>query len=381
MPQCPHCHEENPQSAERCAQCGAPLTPSQQDAGSLLASRGSGEAWDQGDPLDGLEGLLPPAAVPSMPAEGTETPETPSETEQERAALFQRIATEPPPLEPPRTPPAAPPEPPVSRPVRLVLCGLVLLSVVLPLWTHGHLDAALRQPASSEKLGAFLREIAPGQRVLVAFDYAPSAAAELRPVQDAILATLDARSALLLALSTRPEGVGAARVALESLEDLSEGGDNPQFVHLGYLPGDASGLRLALSDLPAALGHVDANGVPLESIAAFEGLRGLYDLDALIVLTDDAPLARRWVEQAATWTGLPLAMITTAAIEPLLAPYVTTGQVDALVAGAYAGLASAGERPQRTLYSADGFAGLSLVLALALTWGLVRRPIQGSKPQ
>jgi len=377
MSLCPHCQGENREDAERCIWCGLPLRPDREGnaAGRAPASDTHSEAetsdaWDE-DPLAGLAGLLPPVTLPPMP-EGSRNAEA-EITEQERqdAALFHRIASSPPPLGPPRQPTAPLAAPVPERPWRLTLAVLIVLAALVPIVTGGRLDAAHSPQPGVAAFAAALDALQPGDRVIVAYDYAPSAEAELAPAGQAAVADLATGSVALVALSSRPEGVDIARQSLESLAvdglPLRYGTD---YALLGYLAGDATGLRLAATDLAAAFAQTDAAGTPLERLPILNGLNKAVDADAILVLTDDANVARRWIEQVGARTNAPVLMLTTAAIEPLLIPYADSGQLAALVSGAYANLPSAGASTRPSLYSADGFLALWIVLVLAFVLGL-----------
>lgn len=388
MSLCPHCQGENREDAKHCRWCGLPLQPDREDDDAGAAADGAnasdihgeaenGDPWDEDDPLAGLTGLLPPVTLPQMPEATQHAEAAPTEQERQDAALFQRIASAPPPLGPPRQPAAPLAAPVPERPWRLALALLIILAALAPLITGRRLDGAHSPQPGVAAFAAALDALQPGNRVIVAYDYAPSAGAELAPAGQAAVADLAAGSVALVALSSRPEGVDVAR---QSLESLARGGVplryGTDYVLLGYLAGDATGLRLAATDLAAAFAQTDAAGTPLERLTILNGLNKTVDADAILVLTDDANVARRWIEQIGSRTDAPLLMLTTAAIEPLLIPYADSGQLAALVSGAYGGIPpsstpSAASGPLRSLRSADGFLALWIVLMIAFVLGLV----------
>jgi hypothetical protein len=379
MNECLHCQGENADDATRCAWCGLSLPAKSAGRARDIENSAPLGAWGSDDPLAGLEGLLPAMPPPPMADESSADSVEPTEQEIQDAALFYRIATEPAPLEPPRIPPAAPPPPLLSRRALLILGLLVVLAVLSPLISGGRLDTLMKPSAGEAALAQALGALNAGDRVLVAFDYAPAAASELQAVQNATLADLAARSIRIAALSTRPEGVDLARQSLERLAAADPSQRQGEDVALlGYLAGGDAGVRLALSDLASALGHTSARGGALEATPLLAGLSGAAEMDALLVFTDDGNTARRWVEQAGAWTDAPLLMVTTAAVEPLVMPYAGSGQLAALVSGAYGGLPYAA-REGSALYSADAFVALWIVLAVAFVWGLLRRRVPGGE--
>jgi hypothetical protein len=374
MISCPHCQAENRDDALRCAWCGYPLVPSTAAPDVAMPTEDAPESAplepEQAEP-DDLEDLLPDAPLPAVPLPEITPAEqdirAPSPTELRDAVLLHRIATEPAPLPPPRHPrhPAIGAIPPAA--VRALLGLLVLLALGVPLLTGDWLGQGATPTLMAAGLDG-LRALEPEARVVVAFDLAPSAMAELSPALMALLSELGERPHRLLAISTRPEGVDLARMALEQTPGQAH-------VLLGYLAGDAAGMRLAVNDLSRALAFRDGQRQPLADHPSLQGIIGLGDVDAILIVSDDAGLVRRWLEQVQAYTAMPLYALVTARIEPQLVPYVQTGQLAALAAGANSALPGAEvTSPVSTrLYSADGYLVLWAAFVLALGLGFARR--------
>ncbi len=375
--ECPACGALNAAERSTCSRCLAPLTapPSGADASesasdsSFTQDEPTAGAPQEDDPLADLEGLLPPAAVPDPVSQPSRfASHESSEAERDDAALLHRIATEPAPLGQVRREDAPTGRERMPDGIRWLLYLLMLLAALAPLIT-GNRGQQWESPRPQTLLLAeAVADIAPGERVLVAFDYAPGYGGELDPLAERVLTDLARRGTVLVAISTRPEGVGLARQVLGRVATFAPDyryGAN--YVILGYLPGAERGLRLATQDLAAILPHDDVLQMPWEQLPAMQGIGTLNDFEATLLLTDDGNSARRWIEQVGTQVDTPTYALATARIEPLLIPYQQSGQLAALVGGVYGALEYPLEdAPERhDLHSTDGYLALLGVFFLA----------------
>ncbi|MGI6368426.1 MAG: hypothetical protein ACOX2L_08765 [Anaerolineae bacterium] len=327
--------------------------------------------WSEQNLLAELTGLLPSVELPPLPIVSGGTVPPVDQDQGRDADLLAEIASAPP--APPRQ--RGPEAPlPSGKPAGAwygLLIGLVLLAALVPRLLEDRFPAAA-QPGSGERsLWTALEELSEEKRVVVAFDYGPAASAELAPLHRALLATLRGRSVPIIALSTRPEGVA---IAASAMQPQSQAGnpdaDIQNGVLLGYLAGDAAGLRLAETNLPAAFAYKTASGTAWSDVPLLNGLNKLSDADAVVLLTDDLHTARRWIEQVGPWND-QLLLITNAAIAPQLEPYAASGQVAALVAGATASAALPAGEAQGGWSIASGYLAFWAVSVLAMVLGLL----------
>lgn len=370
---CPTCGHQNPAGAPVCAMCGAVLAGAEQRAAPGTAGSESLAApiGDQllNDPLAGIEGLLPrPPQATAAGWTGTAAAHTPDTDEARETALLRRIATAAAPMGPAWRAAPAPTRRGPSPGMRRLLYLLVLLAALTPLWS-GDITLSWVQPrpgvlALAEELGS----IPATGRVLAVFDYAADLGGELDPLAERVLTDLARRGVTLATLGTRPEGVGVARqVMSRAATAAGDYGYGEDYVVLGYLPGEERGLRLLTQGLASALPHDDVLQLPLERLPALQGAAELADFDAILLLTGDAATAKRWIEQVTAQGHVPTYVLTTARVEPLLAPYLQAGQVQAVVAGAYGALEyPLADAPERggLRGSSDGHLALWGVLAL-----------------
>ncbi len=295
-----------------------------------------------GTPLDNVDNPIPMEPVIALPHRSIPQGERPP-TEQERAdaQLFQQIAVEPAPLHTqilqlrPRRPEV------LSRAGRSILYVLVLLAALSPILTGGQTTAWVQPRRSVMQLASNLSTLPGGSVVLVAFEYSPSYAGELNPLAITVLRHLAAQSVPIVAMSTRPEGVGLAEQVLAAVADATPGYTYGQdYVILGYLAGQEAGLRAMAHSMADAFAVDHVLGGRLYEFPPTQGLATIQDAAQILLVADDAMAVRRWIEQLGSWyafqrTPLRLQALVTTRIEPMLVAYAEAGQLETVIAGVY----------------------------------------------
>ncbi len=158
---------------------------------------------------------------------------------------------------------------------------------------------------------------------LLAFEYTPAMAGELDVVADSILAELDDNNSSVITVSQAAAGVAVARQAVERSE-IEKSYD------LGFLPGDAVGLRGLGSCLSAGGECNSLVGLPLDDEAASL----LKDVSLIIILTSDRDSLVNWVEQVGLHTEVPVLAGLTQSLSPVASPYLASEQLAGLIEGA-----------------------------------------------
>lgn len=161
-----------------------------------------------------------------------------------------------------------------------------------------------------------------GSVALLSHDYDPGTAAEITPQVSAILDHLMRRGAKIVNLSLTPEGQALADRALESVVSDHDGYIQ-DYINLGYVAGNEVGARFIAEGL----------GPRLSPYPLGAAVRGLEDVDLIIVLAGSQELLRRWVEQVQAPYKVAMVAGVSAQVDPAARPYYRSGQLEGLLSG------------------------------------------------
>ena len=197
------------------------------------------------------------------------------------------------------------------------------------------------------------------------------------------------RGAGIVAVSLYPAGPPVAQALLNEVAAQHPdyaGAYGRRYVNLGYLPGQATAVRLLGQSLPMALPQ-DYQGTLLAELPLVEGVAGLQDFSLVLELAASEQSVRWWIEQAATPYDVPLAAGVSASAAPFVQPYYRTEprQLVGLAGGlpdaaAYATLRTDPEARGGPLAARlDSLTGGHLVFILVLVIGSVVQLVRRSR--
>ncbi len=167
-------------------------------------------------------------------------------------------------------------------------------------------------------------------RVLLAFEYGPTAAGELNPLAEAVLRDIFNQGAVPVALSTNPlggtnsyfvlSGLATNNDFLSALERDNALEEDRDYYSVGFVSGGPVAIRaLSRSETTGVLTFnttVDDGGVPLEI-----GRVDATDFALVLVIAETTEDLRNWAEQFQV-EGLPMFALVTTAIEPIASAYL-----------------------------------------------------------
>jgi len=256
--------------------------------------------------------------------------------------------------------------------LRIALYALLALAVAIPLVTGNQWFGTSMSPRHSV-VGLFraVDSLSAGSVVLLSFDCDPGTADELAPGVAVVLDHLLQKEVSILAFSTMPAG---APLALQQLEQatlrtggLSYGED---YLLLGYLPGEESGLRRITGGLALTFPRDYIERREINQFALIRRASKLSDIALIVTIAGDRVHVQRWLEQIQAPYGVPLVTVMTAAAEPGLSPYYSSGQLLGMVGGLpgaaeYEALRS-GRGPASDSADAQALAYLVIIVAALL---------------
>jgi hypothetical protein len=207
----------------------------------------------------------------------------------------------------------------------VLLVGVLALALLLEgAVPDGLLRVANPDGAPAADLAAALDAVPEDGMVLVAMDPDLGTYPEIRATVRAALDRLRARGARIAMVSYTAEGRAAAAAELERLRVAGAGED--RVADLGFLAGAEAALVLSVTDLAPGAGAA----LPPGFAGASDGIAA-FDLVMVVGGVDMGP--RSWVEQVSTrLPDLPLVAVVPTFMHPEVAPYLRTGQLEALVA-------------------------------------------------
>ena len=225
--------------------------------------------------------------------------------------------------------------------LRWLITVLLFLAVGLPFIFGANKGGAQIAPATllgSTDQGAssnILNGLTGKIPALVVFDYEPALSGELEAVAAPLMDRLLSKGIPLALISTSPTGPILAEHFLQTtplVKDYQFTGGN-QYINLGYLAGGPAGI-LYFANSPTEAVTVGLNGQPVWGPGPLQAIQKLSDFAAVIVLTDNADAGRNWIEQAGPRLGsTPMLMVISAQAEPMIRPYLDSGQLKGLVSG------------------------------------------------
>ncbi|KAA3660788.1 MAG: hypothetical protein DWQ04_18420 [Chloroflexi bacterium] len=254
----------------------------------------------------------------------------------------------------------------------LLLLGAVVAGLLIP---ESFINAQDSLPEVTASLEAI--DNVAGQPVLVAFEYSPGMAGELSPQANLVLQQLAENGSPIFTISQYTTGTALAETAITA---AGEG------INLGYLPGEAVGLR-ELGDC------LDQNPDSCSSIPGWpqdDRIQASFsDVQLVILLTGHRDSFVYWVEQVAQPSGLPLVVGVTQSLTPVTLPYQASGQLAGVISGTpgtavFDQLVNGGPlNPQlQKQLNAQTFAQLLIVILLLIgmiTYGVISPLVNRSK--
>lgn len=338
-------------------------------------------------PLAGLRSVLP--VQPGIP--GVHKPKAYSiklqvdETQRAQAALLENL------LNSESTPQVIlrKPEALVIRPLRWAIAAVLLVTVLLGAFLQDMVGSPVFPspdlPAGQSEIGTFIKTIGnlpESATVLVVVDYQPGFAGEMEPAAGPVMRQLMSKNTRLAFVSTSPMGPYLADRLLQKYTAQYPYELGTQYVNLGYLPGGAGGIQVFAEQPATTIGQDWFQGNlwqkdALKAVTLNEVTK-LSNFSAVIVLTDNPDTGRLWIEQAEpSLRPKPMLMVVSAQAQPMIRPYVVSGQLKGLVSGLEGGtlyesqLADPGQA--RLDWDAFGVAifAAELLIIVGGVWGLV----------
>jgi len=167
-----------------------------------------------------------------------------------------------------------------------------------------------------------IESLPPGSKVLISFDYGPSMAPEVEPMSDIILrhCMIKNHRVYLMGLWATGQSLSASAVDKIIKAEFPDKINGLDYVNIGYKAGNQGVLNVIITDF-RKMYATDVDGVDLDSLPIFDGIKSLKDMNLLVSVGGGFPGIKEWVLFAADPGHIPLAGGCAAVSAPLLYPY------------------------------------------------------------
>lgn len=246
---------------------------------------------------------------------------------------------------------------------RLALAVLLIAAIVGGLLLGGM--APNLAPSESGNLAPILEMVnhEPGHPALIVFDYTPALSGVFNPMAQQLFVELDNRDINTLFTSQSPSGLAMAnRAAMD--------GGATDAIDLGFIPGDAAGLRRFGRCIQSSEPCGSLFGQRLDDVSVSQ----LREVRSIILITGERDSLLSWIEQLNVADTVSVGAIVTPALYPVALPYAASGQlVDVAIATGDMGADGAANTVALSL--AQWLAGSAILVGAAyyLIIGIIRK--------
>jgi hypothetical protein len=206
---------------------------------------------------------------------------------------------------------------------------VVLLAATVPLL----LNIRLTHTASGETkcFYANIDSLPSGSVVLMSFDFEASAFAEIKPLAEVVIRHCFRQNLRVIGLSLFAEGTALGEQTLSRIAAEKGKTYGIDYVHLGFRPRYDFAILAIGESLPKEF-PTDYFGAATSTMPVLFGVTN-YDQIATVISIADGGMPTYWVDYAVTRYHARLQTVLTATMVTSFYPYLSSGQIQALIAG------------------------------------------------
>lgn len=185
----------------------------------------------------------------------------------------------------------------------------------------------------------YIDNIPEGSTVFVSMDYGVSAMPELYPMTVATMKHLwsmnQAKNWKIVVIAFWNQGPMVFDTLLTQVDPAADYGlvYGEDWVEMGWVPGSETGMAALATDIWAQLPRDYLENQPVSSYPIMQDIRTAEDVDLVISFETGTPGFPEWARQWNTPFGTPFIVGCIGVSVPGMAPYITTGQLSALLPG------------------------------------------------
>lgn len=185
----------------------------------------------------------------------------------------------------------------------------------------------------------YIDNIPEGSTIFVSMDYGVSAMPELYPMTVATMKHLwsmnQAKNWKIVVIAFWNQGPMVFDTLLTQVDPAADYGlvYGEDWVEMGWVPGSETGMAALATDIWAQLPRDYLENQPVSSYPIMQDIRTAEDVDLVISFETGTPGFPEWARQWNTPFGTPFIVGCIGVSVPGMAPYLTTGQLSALLPG------------------------------------------------
>lgn len=207
---------------------------------------------------------------------------------------------------------------------------LGLLIIIFAMMLSG-IEPEVAISDDTNRMFTYLDSLPAGSIVLFSFDHESSALPEIRPAALALLRHAFSKDLRPVGMALLAEGTGIGyRLMEKSAEEYGKlyGTD---WAYLGFKPQYIAAI-LSMGESFKQTFPQDYLGNPYDSLAVLQQVINYADISGVISITDGS-LTVHWIEYGESRYGVPIASAMTAAMITTYDPYISSGQLHAVIGG------------------------------------------------
>jgi hypothetical protein len=189
----------------------------------------------------------------------------------------------------------------------------------------------IKPSPETTRMYQYLESLPEGSVVMVSFDHEASALPEIRPLAAAMLRHAFSRNLRLIGVALLAEGTGVGYGLMREVADEYRKEYGIDYVFLGFKPQYIAAILSMGESIPATYPE-DYLGRPYRDIPMLEGINTYADIAGVVSIADGS-LTTHWIEYGNNRYGIKVAAFVTAAMVTTYDPYLSSGQLYAMVGG------------------------------------------------
>ncbi|MDZ4723017.1 MAG: hypothetical protein SGI97_03810 [candidate division Zixibacteria bacterium] len=183
----------------------------------------------------------------------------------------------------------------------------------------------------TQKLYDYIDSLPPASTLIVSFDHEASALPEINPLSLAILRHLFSKGQRLIGVSLLAEGTAIGYQIISRTAEEYKKVYGQDYVFLGFKSQQIAAI-LSMGESIAATYPQDYMGTHYAELPLLDSVKDYSDVAGVISIADGS-LTVQWIEYGKARFNVPILGVVTAAMVTTYDPYLSSGQLTALLGG------------------------------------------------